>query len=97
LAYFDTGGVSNGLTEAVTGLIKKINRVGHGYRNFANYRLLLHCGITWRKPCRPDQRATTLGCVEPSNGSACSPTAARCGRLFSRLFPGFLRRQLASG
>jgi transposase len=49
LAYFDTNGVSNGPTEAVNGLIKKIKRVGHGYRNFANYRLrlLLHCGLTW--------------------------------------------------
>jgi transposase len=52
LAYFDTGGVSNGPTEALNGLIKKIKRVGHGYRNFANYRLrlLLHCGVTWHTP-----------------------------------------------
>jgi transposase len=52
LAYFDTGGVSNGPTEAVNGLIKKIKRIGHGYRNFANYRLrlLLHCGVTWHTP-----------------------------------------------
>ena len=52
LAYFDTGGVSNGPTEAVNGLIKKIKRVGHGYRNFANYRrrLLLHCGVTLHTP-----------------------------------------------
>jgi Transposase len=52
LAYFDTGGVSNGPTEAINGLIKKIKRVGHGYRNFANYRLrlLLHCGVTWHTP-----------------------------------------------
>jgi transposase len=44
LAYFDTGGVSNGPTEAINWLFKKIKRVGHGYRNFANYRLrlLLH-------------------------------------------------------
>jgi transposase len=51
-AYFDTNGVSNGPTEAVNGLIKKIKRVGHGYRNFANYRLrlLLHCGVTWHTP-----------------------------------------------
>jgi len=30
-------------------LIKRIKRVGFGFRNFANYRLrlLLHCGITW--------------------------------------------------
>jgi transposase len=52
LAYFDTGGVSNGPTEAVNGLIKKVKRVGHGYRNFANYRLrlLLHCGTDWHTP-----------------------------------------------
>lgn len=49
LAYFATGGVSNGPTEAVNLLIKKIKRCGHGFRNFNNYRLrlLLHCGVTW--------------------------------------------------
>jgi transposase len=49
LAYFDTGGVSNGPTEAVNLLIKKIKRAGHGFRNFENYRLrlLLHCGVEW--------------------------------------------------
>ena len=50
LAYFSTGRISNGPTEAVNLLIKKILRVGHGFRNFDNYRLrlLLHCGITWQ-------------------------------------------------
>ena len=49
LAYFDTGGLSNGPTEAINLLIKKIKRVGHGFRNFDNYRLrlLLHCGVDW--------------------------------------------------
>ena len=49
LAYFTTGGTSNGPTEAVNLLIKRIKRVGFGFRNFANYRLrlLLHAGITW--------------------------------------------------
>lgn len=49
MAYFDTGGASNGPTEAINLLIEKIRRIGHGYRNFANYRLrlLLHCGIEW--------------------------------------------------
>ncbi len=49
LAYFTTGGVSNGPTEAVNLLIKRIKRVGFGFRNFDNYRLrlLLHCGVTW--------------------------------------------------
>ncbi len=49
LAYFTTGRASNGPTEAVNLLIKRIKRVGFGFRNFANYRLrlLLHCGLTW--------------------------------------------------
>jgi transposase len=49
LAYFSTGRVSNGPTEAVNLLVKRIKRVGFGFRNFANYRLrlLLHCGVTW--------------------------------------------------
>ena len=52
LAYFDTGGVSNGPTEAVNSLIKKVKRVEHGYRNYTNYRLslLMHCGVTWQPP-----------------------------------------------
>ncbi len=52
LAYFDTAGVSNGPTEATNALIKKVKRVGHGFRNFANYRLrlLLHCGVAWQTP-----------------------------------------------
>lgn len=46
LAYWRTGGASTGPTEAMNLLIEKIRRVGHGYRNFTNYRLrlLLHCG-----------------------------------------------------
>lgn len=49
LAYFTTGGISNGPTEAINLLIKKVKRVGHGFRNFDNYRLrlLLHCGVDW--------------------------------------------------
>ena len=52
LAYFTTDRTSNGPTEAVNLLIKRIKRVGFGFRNFANYRLrlLLHCGITWHTP-----------------------------------------------
>jgi transposase len=49
LAYFTTGGISNGPTQAINLLIKKIKRVGHGFRNFGNYRLrlLLHCCVDW--------------------------------------------------
>src|SRR5215211_4199483 len=50
LAWHATGGCSNGPTEAVNLLIKKVKRVGHGFRNFTNYRLrlLLHCGVRWQ-------------------------------------------------
>ena len=52
LAYHRTGGASNGPTEAVNLLVKKIKRTGHGFTNFDNYRLrlLLHCGVTWQDP-----------------------------------------------
>ena len=44
--------LSNGRTEAMNLLIKKIKRVGFGFRNFDNYRirLLLHCGLQWNEP-----------------------------------------------
>jgi transposase len=50
LAFHATGGCSNGPTEAVNLLIKKVKRVGHGFRNFTNYRLrlLLYCGVAWQ-------------------------------------------------
>jgi transposase len=49
LAFHSTGR-SNGPTEGINLLIKKVKRVGHGFRNFNNYRLrlLLHCGVQWQ-------------------------------------------------
>jgi transposase len=49
---FHTTGRSNGVTEGINLLIKKIKRVGHGFRNLNNYRLrlLLHCGVQWQTP-----------------------------------------------
>ncbi|MDQ3680370.1 MAG: ISL3 family transposase [Actinomycetota bacterium] len=47
-------GASNGPTEGLNLLVKKVKRCGHGFRNFDNYRprVLLHAGgITW--PNRP--------------------------------------------
>lgn len=46
--------LSNARSEAMNLLIKRIKRVGFGFRNFRNYRLrlLLHCGMRW------DLRAT---------------------------------------
>ncbi len=49
LAHHATG-ASNGPTEAMNLLVKKIKRCGHGFTSFKNYRLrvLLHCGgIKW--------------------------------------------------
>ncbi|MGH3777842.1 MAG: transposase [Pseudonocardiaceae bacterium] len=49
LAYFDTGGMSNGSTEAINLLIETTRRTGHGFHNFDNYRLRLllsHGGVT---------------------------------------------------
>jgi transposase len=59
LAYFDTDRVSNGPTEAVNLLVEKTRRVGHGYRNFDNYRLrlLLYCGVDWQTPPTPRIRS----------------------------------------
>lgn len=39
LAYFETGGVSNGPTEAVNGVIETTCRIARGFRNFENYRI----------------------------------------------------------
>lgn len=49
---YHTTRLSNGPTEAMNLLIKKIKRVGHGFRSFPNYRLrlLLHCGVEWHTP-----------------------------------------------
>ena len=58
--------MSNGPTEAINGLIKKVKRVGHGYRNFDNYRLrlLLHCGTDWHTPTatpiRPESTSSAV-------------------------------------
>ncbi len=53
LAHHRTG-ASNGPTEGLNLLVKKVKRCGHGFRNFEHYRLrvLLHAGgVTW--PTRP--------------------------------------------
>lgn len=47
---------SNGATEAQNLITEKIRRIGHGFRNFQNYRLrlLLHSGVEWNT--RPTAR-----------------------------------------
>ncbi len=58
LAWHSTQ-LTNGPTEAVNLLVKKIKRVGHGFRNFENYRLrlLLHCGVSWNTHQAASMRA----------------------------------------
>ncbi len=55
LAYHTTH-LSNGPTEGMNLLVKKVKRVGAGFQRFDNYRLrlLLHCGVEWKT--RPTAR-----------------------------------------
>jgi hypothetical protein len=71
VAFHTTGGCSNGPTEALNLLIKKVKRVGHGFRNFPNYRLrlLLHCGVTWQTHQTPLLRGRSPGCVGSAEGT----------------------------
>jgi hypothetical protein len=78
-AWHATDGCSNGPTEAINLLIQKVKRVGHGFRNFANYRLrlLLHGGVRWQihRTARLRGRFPVLGGVEPSEEPARLPGA----------------------
>jgi transposase len=56
-----TTGASNGPTEGLNLLVKKVKRCGNGHRNFEHYRLrvLLHAGgVTWPSRPRPPQIRT---------------------------------------
>ena len=82
LAHHLTG-ASNGPTEAMNLLVKKIKRCGHGFKSFRNYRLrvLLHCGgIKW--DAHP---ATTMRAPSPRSCSrrARWPASVRPRRLLS--------------
>jgi len=52
LLNYHVTGISNGPTEAQNLIAEKLRRVGHGMRNFENYRLrlLLHSGVAWNTP-----------------------------------------------
>jgi transposase len=57
LAYFTTGGVSNGGTEAINGVIEKTRRLAHGFRNFTNYRIRILLAADGSRPYRRQPRA----------------------------------------
>jgi transposase len=52
LAYFDTSGVSNGGTEAINMIIKKVRRLAHGFKDFDHYRLRIMLAADGRRPYR---------------------------------------------
>ncbi|MGE5694383.1 MAG: transposase [Candidatus Sericytochromatia bacterium] len=75
LAYFSTGRISNGPTEAVNLLIKKILRVGLNRSRISQFRQLptapaavLRNHLTTSHPDTTTRPTTTLGRVEPLNG-----------------------------
>jgi transposase len=90
LAFHATGGCSNGPTEAMNLLIKKVKRVGHGFRNFTNYEVGWVRG--WRgggcsvSSPSPSNRA----CGSPAHGSptpftgGVRPEPARAGSAWGR-------------
>lgn len=62
LAYFATGGVSNGGTEAINGVIEKTRRIAHGFRNFNNYRLRILLAADGSRPYRRRPRTEPQPC-----------------------------------
>jgi transposase len=52
LAYFDTGAVSNGGTEAINLIIEKTRRLAHGFRTFTHYRLRILLAASGTRPYR---------------------------------------------
>ncbi|MCI2237775.1 transposase [Kineococcus sp. TRM81007] len=50
--YFDTGGISNGGTEAIVLIIEKARRLAHGFRNFGNYRIHILLAADGTRPWR---------------------------------------------
>jgi transposase len=55
LAYFDTHGVSNGGTEAITLIIEKVRRLAHGFKDFDHYRLRIMLAADGQRPYKTHQ------------------------------------------
>ena len=67
LAYFSSGGVNNGGTEAINLIIEKTRRLAHGFRNFEHYRLRILLAAHGSRPYRrrPRKPSTMLNREEP--------------------------------
>ena len=83
LAFHATMGCSNGPTEAVNLLIKKVKRVGHGFRTFTNYRLrlLLSCGVAWQTHRTASLRARSPRLVTSRRTAVAAGPRAVCWAL----------------
>ena len=81
-------GASNGPTEGLNLLVKKVKRAGHGFRSFVNYRLriLLHAGGVRlaRPPAAGAAHPNPLSPLKPE-GPHYSPCAAGRETAFERL------------
>lgn len=92
LAHHRTG-ASNGPTEGLNLMVKKVKRCGHGFTSFENYRLrvLLHTGgVSWPKRHRPPRNQnpnSPLKRVEPVI-SPLSPRMPSSGLLSTRRHRG---------
>ena len=64
---------------AINLLIKKIKRVGHGFRNFDNYRLrlLLHYGTNWDTAAKRSSMAGGVAGSSTIARSAATPRSTR--------------------
>jgi transposase len=58
LAYFDTGGISNGGTEAINLMIEKTRRLAHGFRNVTNHRIRILLAADGGRPWRRRRRGS---------------------------------------
>jgi Transposase len=82
LAFHTTNGCSNGPTEAVNLLIKKVKRVGHGFRNFATTGC--GCCCTAASAGRHAGRRTCQAAPHTWRQSARTRNAPSAGRIVGR-------------
>ena len=76
LAYFDTGGLSNRPTEAINALIKKIKRIGQGYRTTTGSASYCTAAST---DTLPNQHESEVGYHDWPRRAG-SPSASRAAR-----------------